>query len=435
MTAVSQLTVRREKAVARGISVLHNVVIDRASGAEIWDTDGRRYLDFAGGIAVLNVGHRHPQVVEAVRNQLDRFTHTCFQVVPYEPYIELAERLNRLAPGDSAKKTIFLTTGAEAVENALKIARTYTGRTGVIAFGGSFHGRTHMTMGLTGKIAGYKQGFGPFPSEIHHARYPNALHSVSIEDALEDIERLFRTDIEPGRVAAVIIEPVQGEGGFYVAPAEFLKWLRRLCDRHGILLIADEVQTGIGRTGRFFAIEHSDVEPDLITVAKSLSGGLPLSAVIGRAEIMDAPGPGALGGTFAGNPLSCAAALATLDVIDAEELLARSETIGMTLVAGLSALAERHPFIADVRGVGAMVAFEIMTGPQNAVPDPDTTKAVVAAARNRGLILLPCGFHGNVVRILVPLTASDAQIIEGIEIIGASVAEVVPVQLATRTGT
>ncbi|MGL6204787.1 MAG: aminotransferase class III-fold pyridoxal phosphate-dependent enzyme, partial [Giesbergeria sp.] len=310
----ASLYARREAAVPRGVGHSHQIFIDRAENGEIWDVQGRRYIDFAGGIAVLNTGHRHPAVVQAVKDQLDRYTHTCFQVLAYEPYVELAERLNAKAPGNFAKKTLFLTTGAEAVENAVKIARAYTGRSGVIAFTGGYHGRTMMTLGLTGKVAPYKTGFGPFPAEIFHARFPNELHGVSVQDAIDSLEALFKNDVEPSRVAAIIIEPVQGEGGFNVAPTALLQHLRAVCDQHGILLIADEVQTGAGRTGKWFAMEHSGVAPDMITLAKSMAGGFPISAVVGRAEVMDAPNPGGLGGTYAGSPLACAAALAVMDV-------------------------------------------------------------------------------------------------------------------------
>ena len=336
------LFARREAAIPRGVGHSHQIFIDRGENAEIWDVEGQRYIDFAGGIAVLNTGHRHPAVVEAVKAQLDRFTHTCFQVLAYESYVELAERLNAMAPGDFAKKTLFLTTGAEAVENAVKIARSATGRSGVIAFGGGYHGRTLLTMGLTGKVVPYKAGFGPFPSEVFHALFPNALRGVSVDDAMDSIEAIFKNEIEPSRVAAIIIEPVQGEGGFNIAPPELLQRLRALCDQHGILLIADEVQTGAGRTGTWFAVEQSGVAPDLITMAKSLAGGFPLAAVTGRADVMDAPTAGGLGGTYAGSPLACAAALAVIDVFEKENLLQRSRDVGQRLTNGLRAIAAKH---------------------------------------------------------------------------------------------
>src|SRR5262245_29532481 len=329
MTSNTELHARRQQAVASGVASIHARIFPaRAQNAEVWDVEGKRYIDFAGGIAVLNTGHRHSQVIAAVREQLERFSHTAFQVLPYEPYVALAERLNELAPGDAPKKTLLLTTGAEAIENAVKVARAYTKRPGVIAFGGAFHGRTLFALGLTGKVEPYKTGFGPFPGEIYHVPFPNPLHGVTIEDSLHALEALFKADVEPARVAAIVIEPVQGEGGFYIAPPEFLRALRRLCDQHGIVFIADEIQTGIARTGKIFAIEHAGVVPDLIVLAKSLAGGFPLSAIVGRADIMDAVGPGGLGGTYGGNPLCCAAALAVLDVIEEERLLERATRLG-----------------------------------------------------------------------------------------------------------
>lgn len=414
------LFARREAAIARGVGHSHQIFIDRAENAEIWDVEGRRYIDFAGGIAVLNTGHCNPVITQAVKAQLDRFSHTCFQVLAYESYVELAERLNAKAPGDCAKKTLLVTTGAEAVENAVKIARAHTGRPGVISFSGGFHGRTLMTMGLTGKVVPYKAGFGPFPGDVFHARFPNALHGVSLQDAIDSLESIFKNDIEPSRVAAIIIEPVQGEGGFNVAPAALLQHLRALCNQHGIVFIADEIQTGAGRTGKWFAIEHSGVAPDLITMAKSMAGGYPIAAVVGRADIMDAPNPGGLGGTYAGNPLACAAALAVMDVFEKENLLQRAEDLGQRLTQSLQALAQRLDCVAEVRGLGAMVAMELCQGRDPHRPDANLTKAVCAEAAKRGLILLSCGTYGNVIRILVPLTASDALLDEGLAIIAAS---------------
>ena len=411
------LMARRHKAVARGVGQAHEIFIARGQNAEVWDVEGRRYVDFAGGIAVLNTGHCHPDVIAAVQAQLALYTHTCFQVLPYEPYVELAERLNARAPGAFEKKTLFLTTGAEAVENAIKIARAHTGRSGIIAFTGGYHGRTLLTLGMTGKVAPYKLGFGPFPGEIFHALYPNPLHGVTVEDALHSLELIFKNDIEATRTAAIILEPVQGEGGFYVAPKAFVSALRRLCDQHGILLIADEVQTGAGRTGTWFACEQWDVAPDLITTAKSLAGGFPLSGVVGRAEVMDAPAPGGLGGTYAGSPLACAAALAVLDTFEQDHLLERALAVGQRLTERLRALAIQHPGIADVRGQGAMVAVELFNA--DGAPDADRTKRIVVEAAKRGLILLSCGSYGNVIRIMVPLTASDALLDEGLDIIAA----------------
>ena len=416
------LMARRGAAVARGVGQAHEIFVSRAANAEIWDVEGRRYIDFAGGIAVLNTGHCHPEISAAVKAQVDLYSHTCFQVLAYEPYVELAERLNALAPGNFAKKSIFLSTGAEAVENAVKIARAYTRRPGVIAFNGGYHGRTMMTLGLTGKVAPYKVGFGPFPGEVFHALYPNALHGVSVDDALHSVELLFKNDIEPERVAAFILEPVQGEGGFYVAPNDFIEGLRALADRHGILIIADEVQTGAGRTGTWFASEQWPVAPDLITTAKSMAGGFPISGVVGRAEVMDAPAPGGLGGTYAGSPIGCAAALAVLKVFDDEQLLARSRALGERLMAGLRRIAVGEPAIGDVRGLGAMVAIELFEEGDTARPDAVLTRQVVVEAARRGLILLSCGTYGNVIRVLVPLTASDLLVDEGLALLADSFA-------------
>lgn len=416
------LMARRNAAVARGVGQAHEIFVSRAANAELWDVEGRRYIDFAGGIAVLNTGHCHPEISAAVKAQVDLYSHTCFQVLAYEPYVELAERLNALAPGAFAKKSIFLSTGAEAVENAVKIARAHTRRPGVIAFTGGYHGRTMMTLGLTGKVAPYKIGFGPFPGEVFHALYPNALHGVSVDDALHSVELLFKNDIEPERVAAFILEPVQGEGGFYVAPNDFVEGLRALADRHGILIIADEVQTGAGRTGTWFASEQWPVAPDLITTAKSMAGGFPISGVVGRAEVMDAPAPGGLGGTYAGSPIGCAAALAVLKVFDDEQLLARSRALGERLMAGLRRIAADVPAIGDVRGLGAMVAIELFEEGDTARPDAALTRKVVAEAARRGLILLSCGTYGNVIRVLVPLTASDLLVDEGLALLADSFA-------------
>nr|WP_315495725.1 4-aminobutyrate--2-oxoglutarate transaminase [uncultured Rhodoferax sp.] len=416
------LMARRRAAIPRGVGQSHEVFITKGENAEVWDVEGRRYIDFAGGIAVLNTGHRHPEIIAAVKDQLDHYTHTCFQVLAYEPYVELAERINALAPGNFDKKTFFLSSGAEAVENAIKIARAYTKRSGVIAFTSGYHGRTMMTLGLTGKVAPYKVGFGPFPGDIFHAQFPNALHGVSVDDAMASLETIFKNDIEASRVAAIIVEPVQGEGGFNVAPFDFLQRLRALCDQHGILLIADEIQTGAGRTGTWFAIEQSGVAPDLITMAKSMAGGFPISAVVGRAEVMDAPAPGGLGGTYAGSPLGCAAALAVLQIFEKEQLLQRSQALGQRITNRLQKLAATQPVIADVRGLGAMVAMELCKNGDVHQPDADLTKRLCAEATKQGLILLSCGTYGNVVRILVPLTASDAIVDEGLDMLEAALA-------------
>jgi 4-aminobutyrate aminotransferase len=410
---------RKEAATPRGVGVMAPFFVARAENSELWDVEGRRYIDFAGGIAVLNTGHRHPKVIAAVKAQLDAFTHSAYQVVPYEGYVALAERLNQLAPGAFPKKTTFFSTGAEAIENAVKIARAATGRSAIIAFSGAFHGRTMMGMALTGKVVPYKVGFGPFPSEIFHVPFPTALHGVSVEDSLRAIQLLFKADVDPKRVAAIILEPVQGEGGFYVAPPELMRGLRRLCDEHGILLIADEIQTGFARTGKWFAMEHHDVAPDLMTTAKSLAGGFPLSAVTGRAEVMDAPAPGGLGGTYAGNPMAIAAALAVLDVIEQEGLVKRAQQLGEVMRGRLETLRAWVPRIAEVRGLGAMLAIELCQ-PGGPTPDPDFTRAVQARALERGLMLLTCGVYANVIRFLFPLTIPEPLFNEGLSLLEAS---------------
>jgi 4-aminobutyrate aminotransferase / (S)-3-amino-2-methylpropionate transaminase / 5-aminovalerate transaminase len=418
-----ELQARRDAAIARGISNQLPVYVARAENAELWDVEGRRYIDFAGGIAVLNTGHLHPGVKAAVAQQLEAFSHTCFMVTPYAVGVELAERLNRLAPGPTPKKTVFVTTGAEAVENAVKIARAHTGRAAVIAFGGGFHGRTFMAMALTGKVAPYKAGFGPFPAEVYHAPFPIPYHGVSVRDSLEALEHIFKYDVEPSRVAAIVIEPVMGEGGFYIAPPEFLQTLRRLCDQHGIVLVVDEIQSGFARTGRMFAVEYSGIEPDLMTMAKSLAGGFPLAAVVGKAQIMDAPGPGGLGGTYAGSPIACAAALAVLDAIEREGLCARAQVVGQTMTSFLRELQREIPAIGEVRGLGAMVAIELVKDRDPHAPDPELTRALTRRAAEQGLVLLSCGLYGNVIRFLVPLTASDAIVREGLAIVAQSLRE------------
>ena len=416
MTSNSELHERRQRAIPRGVTNSLAVYAERAANAEIWDVEGRRYIDFASGISVLNTGHVHPKVKQAIAAQLEKFTHTCFQVTPYESYIALAESLNALAPGASPKKTIFLTTGAEAVENALKIARFHTKRSGVIAFSGGFHGRTLACIGLTGKVAPYKTGFGPMLPEVYHLPYPMPYHGVTVEDSLHALEQLFKADVDPARVAAIIIEPVLGEGGFYAAPAELLRKLRALCDTHGIVFIADEIQSGFGRTGRMFAIEHAGVEPDLITIAKSVAGGVPLSAVTGKAAIMDSPGPGGLGGTFAGSPLACAAGLAVLEVMREEQLLKRAQDIGRFMSSRLKGLGVRFPCIGEVRALGAMVAVELVKNSRADSPDADLTRALVQAAGRHGLVILSCGVYSNVIRFLAPLTISDALLKEGFQL-------------------
>lgn len=406
----------RAKHVPRGVSNAHPIFAARAQGARIWDVDGKEYLDFVGGIGVQNIGHSHPRVVQAVQAQLERYSHTCFQVTMYEPYVKLAERLNNLAPGDFEKKTIFLTTGAEAVENAVKIARAYTNRPAIISLTSSFHGRTLLGMSLTGKASYYKQNFGPYAPEVYHAPVPHAYRGWSTEKALEALKELFQTTIDPSRIAAIIFEPVLGEGGFIPLPTEYLQGLRALADQHGFLLIADEIQSGFGRTGKVFAIEHSGVVPDLITIAKSLAGGLPLSGVTGRAEVMDAPAPGGLGGTYAGNPLACAAGLAVLDILE-EEALTQADTLGQVLKEAFENLAEKHPFIGEVRGLGAMMALEIVQNRESRSPDAALTQRIVDIAREKGLLLLKAGMHGSVIRVLVPVTADLKDVQRGLNLL------------------
>jgi 4-aminobutyrate aminotransferase/(S)-3-amino-2-methylpropionate transaminase len=419
MTTNAALLARRQAAIPQGVSSAHPVFAVRAENAEIWDAEGKRYIDFVGGIAVVNTGHRHPKVMAAVARQMQQFTHVSFQVTPYENYVELAEKLNALAPIEGPAKTIFFTTGAEALENAVKIARAATGRAGVITFAGGYHGRTMLTMAMTGKVLPYKKKFAPMPAEIYHVPFPHAPFGLTVNDSLRAIDMLFRADIEPDRVAAIVLEPVQGEGGFIQAPNELLEALRKLCDLHGILLIADEVQSGFARTGKMFGIEHSNVKPDIITVAKSLAGGFPLSGVIGRAAIMDAADPGGLGGTYAGSPIAIAAALAVLEVIEEENLIGRANHIGEKLKAKLESIAQRNDSIpiSAIRGPGAMVAFDIVATRGTFEPDAEMTKRVIAKARDLGLILLSCGVYGNSIRLLVPLTASDELLDEALSIL------------------
>lgn len=414
------LNTRRSLATPRGVGVMCDFYAVRAENATLWDAEGKEYIDFAGGIAVLNTGHLHPKVKAAVAAQLDNFTHTAYQIVPYEGYISLAERINRLAPIDGLKKSAFFTTGVEAVENAVKIARSATGRSGVIAFSGSFHGRTMLGMALTGKVAPYKLSFGPMPGDIYHVPFPNATQSISVADSLKALDLLFKVDIDPKRVAAIIIEPVQGEGGFNITPPELMTALRKVCDEHGILLIADEVQTGFGRTGKLFAMEHHSVQADLITMAKSLGGGMPISGVVGRADVMDAPAAGGLGGTYAGNPLAVAAAHAVLDVIAEEKLCERAAELGDKLRAHLEGLRAKVPGIADVRGLGSMVAVELNDAAGK--PDAEAVKRVQKRAIDNGLILLSCGVYGNVLRFLYPLTIPDAQFARALDILSEALA-------------
>lgn len=410
---------RRQAATPRGVAVFGDFYIEKARNAEFWDIEGRRYIDFAGGIAVLNTGHLHPRVKAAIAAQLERFTHSCYQVVPYPEYVSLAERLNAIVPIPGPVKTAFFSTGAEAVENAIKIARAATGRSGVVAFGGAFHGRSLFAVSLTGKVQPYKAGFGPFPPEIYHVPFP--AQGGSLDEVKKAVDHLFKADIEPSRVAAFIFEPVQGEGGFNVIQAEAVRWLRQLCDQHGIVMIADEVQTGYARTGQMFAMQHFDVQPDLMTLAKSLAGGTTLSAVCGRAAVMDGPAPGGLGGTYAGNPLAIAAAHAVLDVMQEERLPERAQALGNRLLAHLYTAKARHAFVGDVRGLGAMVACDFVD-PASGAPDADRAKRVQAEALKRGLLLLTCGIYGNTLRFLFPLTIEEALFQEGLDLLDSALA-------------
>ncbi len=411
-----QLQDRKTNVIARGQGNMYPVYVERGEGSEIWDVEGKRYIDFGTGIAVCNTGHSHPKVVDAAKAQLDKFSHTCVMVNPYEVAVELAEKLTAAAPGDSEKKAIFVSTGAEAVENCVKIARAHTGRRGVIAFNGGFHGRTNLTMALTGKILPYKNLFGPFPGDIFHAPFPIAMHDISVKQSLKAVENLFKVDIAPTDVAAIIVEPVQGEGGFYAAPPEFLQALRKLCDEHGIMLIADEIQTGFGRTGKMFSFEHAGVEADLMTMAKGIAGGFPIAAVVGKSEVMDAPLPGGLGGTYGGSPVACAAALAVLDIIEEENLIERSNQIGALFNERLSALQAKYPqLISDVRNQGSMIAMELMKDGDVEQPNTELTGAIIAKAAEHGLVLLACGFYGNVIRFLPALTMTDKIANEGLD--------------------
>jgi 4-aminobutyrate aminotransferase len=409
-----KLMARKAAATPRGVGVMGNFFADRAENATLWDVEGREFIDFAGGIAVLNTGHRHPKVMAAIAAQMQRFTHTCYQVVPYESYIALAEKINQITPGNYPKKTAFFSTGAEAVENAIKIARSYTKRSGVIAFSGAFHGRSLFAVSLTGKVQPYKAGFGPFAPEVYHAPFP--CHCSNLNEVKKAVHNIFKSDIEPSRVAAIVFEPVQGEGGFNIIQAAAVQWLRALCDEYGIMLIADEIQTGFARTGKMFAMQHFEAQPDLMTIAKSLAGGMTLSAVTGKAQIMDAPAPGGLGGTYAGNPLAIAAAHAVIDVIEQEKLCERSEQLGSKLKTFIQQQRKDVPQIADVRGLGSMVACEF-NQPGTDTPDPGFTKAVQTRALAENLILLTCGVNANVIRFLYPLTIPDEQFDRALKIV------------------
>ena len=423
----AELHERRIAAVPRGVSHATAIYAKRAKNAEIWSEDGKRYIDFAAGIAVVNTGHQHPKIVAAIEEQLKAFSHVCFQVTPYENYVRLAERLNAIAPVEGPAKTMLISTGAEAVENAVKVARAYTGRPGIVSFSGGFHGRTLMGMALTGKVVPYKKGYGPFPADVHNVAFPNIYHGVSGEQSLDALKALFKYTADPSSIAAIIIEPVQGEGGFYIAPFDFLRSLRALCDEHGILLIADEIQTGFARTGKMFGLEHAGIKADVVTLAKGLAGGLPLAAITGRAEIMDASNPGGLGGTYAGNPVACAAAHAVLDAIAEENLCERANAIGKIILDRCNALKERSNLncVGDLRGLGAMCAIELVKDVASGEPAPQLTQTLMKVANDNGLILLSCGTYGNVIRFLVPLTASDQIVRDGMDIFETSLTEAV----------
>jgi 4-aminobutyrate aminotransferase/(S)-3-amino-2-methylpropionate transaminase len=405
---------RERKAVAGPLIVHQPIVADRARGSTITDVDGNTFVDFVGGVGVVNVGHNHPRVVEAIAEQAERFLHTDYTVVPYEGYVELAERIGALVPIAGETRAAFFNAGAEAVENAVKLARLYTKRQGVIAFEGAFHGRTWMALTMTSKTSPYKKGLGPFAPEVYRAPYPNAYRGPDAKAALAALERLFTTHVSPEHVAAIVFEPQQGEGGFLPAPVEFVQGLRRICDENGIVLVADEVQTGFGRTGRMFALEHFGVESDLVVVAKSIAGGLPLSGVVGRAAIMDEPHPGAIGGTFIGNPVALAAALAVLDIFEDEQLVDRAQLLGDAIRARMLDWQLRWPRIGDVRGLGAMLAIELVRDPATKEPAPELVEAVIHEALQRGLLLLKAGVDGNCIRVLCPLTTSDAELDDGL---------------------
>lgn len=424
MNKTNELLARRQAAVSTGAGHVHPLFAERAENAEIWDVDGKRYIDFSSGIGVVNTGHLHPKVKAAVAKQLDNFSHTCFHVMMYESYIEVAERLNKLVPGNSEKRTFLMNSGSEIVENAIKLAKRYTGRTGVIAFNGGFHGRTHMTLSMTGRMDPYKTGFGPFVPEVYHAPFPNEYNGVSIEDAIAGLEQLFKSDIERDRVAAFIIEPVQGEGGFYSVPPKFMQKLREIADESGILLIADEIQCGFGRSGKMFACEHAGVEPDLITLAKGLAGGFPVSALVGKADIMNCAPAASLGGTYGGNPMACAAILAVLDVMEEEQLPQKAAEMGQQMIKRLNAISDTHDCVKHVRGLGSLVAMELFEGEDNSKPSSSKAAALLAAARAKGLILLSCGVNGNVIRFLPPLTIGLETLNEGMDIIEKCLSEI-----------
>ncbi len=415
-TDTERILAQRDRFVARGVAAA-NIVVARAEGARVWDVDGRSYVDFAGGIACQNTGHSFPPVVAAIHEQVDRYLHQCFMVGVYEPYVAVCERLAELSPcGGGDPRSILVNSGAEAIENAVKIARAATGRPAVIVFEQAFHGRTLLTMTMTAKLV-YKKGFGPFAPEVYRSAGPYPYRGVSSDAALEALEDLFRSDVDPESVACAVLEPVQGEGGFIPMPADFPRRLQELLSSHGILYVDDEVQSGAGRTGPVWAIEHYGVEPDIVVSGKSLGGGLPLAGVTGNAEVMDAVHPGGLGGTFGGNPLSCAAALAVLDEVATPEFRARADALGERLRSALDAIAVKVPAVGEVRGIGPMLALELVTDHETKTPDADLVKRTIELARQRGLILLACGMYGNVLRLLPPLIEADEEIDEGLSIL------------------
>ncbi len=417
------LSARRKQAVSRGVPQITPVFVASASGATLTDVDGNVFLDFAGGIGCINAGHSDPAVTSAIRAQSEKFLHTCFMVSPYESYIELAERLNELSPGDFEKRTFFVNTGAEAVENAVKIARSYTGRPGVICFDDGYHGRTYMAMALTAKVKPYKLGFGPFPEHVYRVPFANPYRCADATGhSLRQIAALFQSGVRPDEIAALIVEPIQGEGGFVVPPLEFFGELRKLCNRHGIVLVADEVQTGFGRTGKLFACDHFNLVPDILLTAKSMASGMPIAGITARAEIMDHLEPGAVGGTFGGNPVSCAAALATIALFEREDLCGRSEAIGRIFTERAKAWQARFACVGDVRGVGGMQAIELVIDRATKEPAADLTRAVTKVALDHGVILVTAGTFGNVIRILVPLVVSEEQLNEGLDILEQALA-------------
>ncbi|CCB65974.1 MULTISPECIES: 4-aminobutyrate--2-oxoglutarate transaminase [unclassified Hyphomicrobium] len=427
MATSAELQARRVAAIPRGVGNVTQIFAKTAKNAEIWSEDGKRYIDFGAGIAVVNTGHQHPRLIKAIEEQLKAFSHVCFQVTPYENYVSLAERLNAIAPIAGPAKTMLASTGAEAVENAVKVARAFTGRPGIVSFAGGFHGRTLMGMALTGKVVPYKKGYGPFPPDVYNVEFPNVFHGGSTGQSIRSLKSLFKHSVDPSNIAGIVIEPVQGEGGFNIVPKEFMVALRELCDDHGILLIADEIQTGFARTGKMFAMEHFGVKADVVTMAKGLAGGMPLSAIVGRADVMDASNPGGLGGTYAGNPVACASAHAVLDVIHDEKLCDRATAIGKIIMDRCSALQANSNLncIGDVRGLGAMCAVELVKDKASGEPAPELTSALLKAASDRGLILLSCGTYGNVIRFLVPLTASDELVREGMDVFESALTDAV----------